>query len=375
MSRARALAIASTVVLSACGGGMDDPLPDGGEARDAGELNDGGVPDAGMPDAGPADAGPTVHFIGRFDTTDPAGPRFAWPGSAITARFTGTGIAGTFEDDGTNLLDVIVDDRPATVVRMVSGVSQLLASGLDAGEHQLTLVKRTESFLGTLQLRGLSPVGGALVPSPFPFTRRIEFVGDSITCGYGNLGADFSCSFSADTENENAAWGAIAARALNAAHTAIAYSGKGVYRNYGGAAGDLMPALWRRTLAQQSSSTWDYSRYTPDVVVVNLGTNDFSIGDPGQAFVNAYAGFLRELRGTYPAAHLVCAMGPMENSPEYATRVQAAIAQVNDARTSVLTLTPQDCAQSCGCDYHPSELTHQRMASQLVQHLRTTLGW
>lgn len=85
--------------------------------------------------------------------------------------------------------------------------------------------KRTETVAGVTQLVGFV---GTLVPTPEPVGRRIEVIGDSITCGFGVLGADQTCPFSPSTEAEPRAWGALASKELGAMHMATAVSGIGV---------------------------------------------------------------------------------------------------------------------------------------------------
>ncbi len=317
-----------------------------------------------------------VHFVGRFDTSDPAGPRFAFPGSAISAHFSGTGIGVVLDDSGQNQFDVVVDGAAPMLLSTQGSVSTLLATGLVAGEHDVTLVKRTESFQGIVQFKGFMPVGGALIATPFPFSRSMELVGDSITCGYGDLGTVPTCTFSADTEDENQAWGALAAQQLGAMHVAVAYSGKGIYRNYGGDMTDPMPVVWARTFADDPSSTYDFMQYVPDVVVINLGTNDYSTGDPGLPFESAYTAFLVQVRLAYPGAFIVCATGPMTDDATYRAHVQAAIDATGDSKISTLDLGLQNCStDGCGCDYHPNQTTQAKMAQALVAHVKTLLPW
>ncbi|MDI1447946.1 SGNH/GDSL hydrolase family protein [Polyangium sp. 6x1] len=328
-----------------------------------------------------------VHFIGRF--TNEAEPRFAWPGSTILARFSGTGLDVRLADGGNNHFAVVIDDGPPIDLATSSAKdTYTLAANLPAGEHTVFLEKRTESFVGVVRFKGFVPApGGALVPTPAPFRRKIELVGDSITCGYGNTGAGPLCPFSPETEDEYAAYGAIAARKLGAAHVGISYSGIGVYRDYNGATQDQMPVRFGRTLADDPASTWDFS-YTPDVVVVNLGTNDFAKGDPGQAYIDALSGFLDKLRGHYPSAYLLCAAGSMltDGYPAGAmhlTKVKQHISAALDVRkakgdTNVgfVDLGVQDSAvDGIGCDYHPSLATHQKMADKLVAALQSAKGW
>ncbi len=379
----RSIAIVAALMTSGCASctTADDTatptsFPDGAMSDTSPNPQDSAVDSA---NDGPAQTVAPVHFYGRFDTTDPAHPLFAYPGSAIATRWNGTGIDVVLEDQGQNWFDVIVDNGAPVALKTGNGKTLFtLAQNLSAGLHDVLIVKRTEGFVGTVRFGGFTPKGGAIVPSPFGFTRRIEMIGDSITCGYGDIGAGPNCGFTADTENENVAWGAVAAKQLNAMHTAIAYSGRGIYRNNTGSLTDTMPTLWTRTVPDDAKSVWDFSRYVPDAVVINLATNDFAKGDPGNAFEVAYAAFLKKVRATYPNAVIVCALGPMLSTQEEAaakTYVQNAIASAATTKTTMLVLPAQDGSDGYGCDYHPSAARQTKMAASLVAQLKQQLGW
>jgi len=324
-----------------------------------------------------------VHYLGRFDTSDSAGPKFAWPGSAIVATFTGTGIAVQLADGSTssasNYFVVVVDGATPNAIQTNSATqAYTLASGLASGQHTIVLTKRTESFVGVVQFLGFQPQGGSLVPSPEPFVRRIELVGDSITCGYGDLGNGPNCTWSSATEDVTITYGELAAQQLSAQATVIAYSGIGVYRNVDGSTTNLMSTRFERTLADDPTSQWGFTTPPPDVVVINLGTNDFGAGDPGQGYVTAYVALLRQVRQHYANAYIICASSPMLGSPSHDTQasyLQAAISQFGDARVSYLDFATQDTTTGLGCDWHPGPLTHQQMATVLTTQIRAAVGW
>jgi lysophospholipase L1-like esterase len=344
---------AAVVALAACGGG--------GGQRDHDAT--GHVPDA---EPGPA---AELHRIGRFD-----GDRFAWPGTTIRARFSGTELSVELGDSGQNQFDVWIDGQAQPVLAPGSGVATYpLAAGLADGEHEVVLARRTESFFGISEFRGFP--GATLVPSAGR-GRLVEFIGDSITCGYGVLGAEATCPFGADTEAETHAWGALAAAELGADHVAIAYSGKGVYRNYGGEGGDTMPDLFTRVFADDPRSTWGFA-YTPDVVVINLGTNDFSVGDPGQPFVDAYRGLVADVRARYPDAWILIAESPMiDGTDRFVLRGHLDdVVAGSGERVALVEIAAQVATDGYGCDYHPSETTQQKMATALVARVRELAGW
>ena len=362
MTRTLSALIGVGLVLAACDGtlgGLDDGGTGGGSAGGGGST--------------------TIHYLGRFDWSAPGVARFEWSGSGFFARFQGTGVSASLGGVGGKLAVIIDDGAPVVVTSDGTEGVVSLASGLAQGEHRVELYRRPEASLGEMRFGGLTVSGGTLVASPPPFARRIEFIGDSITAGYGNEGADKSCSFSYATENEHLTYAAIAARELLAEHHTIAWSGIGMYRAYGETTStNQMPVLYERTLPSQAGSQWDFTQWIPDVVVIDLGTNDFSKGDPGAPYVAAYLDFVVKLRGRYPQAHVFCAIGPMENSSAFKTAVQTIVSTRNtagDPLVHFLEFVNQDGSLGYGCDWHPSLATHRQMAGTLVPAIKTVTGW
>ncbi len=228
-------------------------------------------------------SGDTIRFIGRFDTTNAEGPRFSWAGSAIVTRFSGTSLGVRFNDESTaaqsNFFQVVIDGEAKGVLKVNSEEDlYTVADGLPDGEHDLVLHRRTEPLVGVSQFLEFVPEQGeALLPVPAAPEHRIEVIGDSISAGYGVDGANETCPFTSDTENNYLAYSALTGRLVGAETTIVAWSGRGVYRNYNGEVAPTMPEIYGRTIADEEQPAWDFSSWVPQVVVINLGTNDFSI--------------------------------------------------------------------------------------------------
>jgi len=361
-----------------------------------------GAPAAdGFVDVPPAH--PDILYFGRVDGSNPRAPQFAFPGVSIRMRFRGDAIDLRLKDFGkgtpgtTNDYDVIFDDGAPQLLR-VSPSQQVYPIGrnLGAGEHTVEVWKRIESAPGGApgagkgQMLGFRlPEGGAVLPLA-PRPHRIEFIGDSITCGYGDLisVADPSRSpYTTAGSNAALAYGAVAARRLNAEYAAVAYSGRGVYRNYLGAPGDTLPRMYGRSLPDDpTAAPWNTAAWTPDVVVINLGTNDFSEkGTDRSAFRAAYLAFLATLRSYYPRATFILAAGPMISDEAPAgemawTKIQADLwriaasrTAVGDPRVHVLIMPPQ--SPPYGEDFHPTAATHASMADLVVALVKRLENW
>lgn len=323
-------------------------------------------------------------LVGRFDNSDPAGPKFAWSATTIKANFQGTGISVKLSSIGDNWFNVVIDGVVKTPINVPAGTSTsyTLASGLASGNHTVELVKRTECWVGDVQFLGFTVTGGSLLAPPAPSSKRIEFIGDSITCGYGNEGTSQYQSFTTKNENAYLAYGSVAARALGADQITVAWSGKGVVHNYGGDMNEIFPVVYPRILPYNTTLTWDPSQWIPNVVVINLCTNDFSTNPPTQAaFTTAYTNFLNKIRTQYPNAHIYCALGPMlsgDTLTNARTYISGIVSQKNtsgDTKVHFIEFPVQDQANGYGEDWHPSVKTHQLMADQLTAQIRKDLGW
>jgi lysophospholipase L1-like esterase len=362
----------------AAGGGASGT---GGDGMDAGN----GGSSAGASGAGAAGSSgsgsstPEIHWVGRVDASDPNSVKFAWSGTGAVVRFDGTSAA--VELAGGQEYTVVVDGQVGEKLTATNGMN-VLAEGLPDGEHTVELYRRTEASLGESQILGFDFGDGALLPPP-AVTRRLEFIGDSITCGYGNEGPDMNCGFTPETENHYLAYAALAARSVGAELSTVAWSGKGVVCNYGddsNSCQDPLPTFYDRILPDRADSQWDFARFQPDAVVVNLGTNDLSTeSDPDQAtFEGAYRDFLEHLREKYPNAHILCTNGPMltdDDLDKVRLYIENVVAALADPKISSFEIVPQDGSDGYGCDWHPSLERHEKVAAVVTAALRSALGW
>ena len=330
---------------------------------------------------------PNIALIGRFDLRDKDGPRCAWSGSSIRVKFSGTAanVLLKSSSDGGDFVEAIVDGKPGNPIALKRGPGVYeAASGLPDGEHTLEIFKRTEAFANTIQLLGFQlEAGKKLLPAPPVAKRRIEIIGDSISCGYGNEGANQNEHFKPDTENNYLAYGPVAARAVNADCAVIAWSGRKL------APDNTIVELYDYALPTDKTSTWDFSKFPADAVVINLGTNDFGKGNPDEKmWTTAYVNFIQHIRKNYPKAHIFCAVGSMmsDNWPKdqkalttvknYCNSVIDTLQKAGDTNVHFLEFAVQDGnADGLGSDWHPSVKTHKKMADKLVEALKKELGW
>ena len=250
------------------------------------------------------------------------------------------------------------------------------------GEHTIEVVRVTECFLGQTHFRGfvLDETGAAL-PWPRQPDRRILFIGDSITCGYGVEVNDPKQNFEPSTENFCEGYTGLTVRALHADYVVVARSGIGMVRNYDGpfeGNADAMPAVYPHLFYQVEKPRWDPAQFVPQVICVNLGTNDFSTkGVNVEKFVTTYIDFAGKLASEYPEARLVLLQGPMDNSEVLAhalQRVQDSLAKSYPGRITFFTLSHQG-EVGFGASYHPNREQSRRNAAELTDYLAKLMNW
>jgi lysophospholipase L1-like esterase len=359
-------------------GGSGGNLTSGGAATGGGSGNPstGGASGTGGAATGAGDVvRQGVRWVGRV-AEEGQTTRFAWSGTGFIAKFSGTGLSVTLTNEKGFLFQPVVDGTRGEAFLTDPGEkSYALVSGLSPGEHTVELYRQTEAQEGTSELLSIEVDNGDLVAPPPGPRQVLEVIGDSITCGYGNLGPNESCPFSYETESHYDSYSAIAARALGTDVHTIAISGHGVTRNYDASTFDLLPDVYLRAINGETSPAWNFP-LEPRAVVINLGTNDFAQGDPGPNFEDAYWEFLTDLREHHPNAFLLATLGPMlseEKLDRARTYIQNAVAAFeddgNEGKVGFLEYTTQVAGER-GCDWHPNVIKHESMGEVLAEKLQ-----
>lgn len=318
---------------------------------------------------GPPEPASEVHYMGRFEVLGGRGPRASWSGSTARTRIDGTSVSIGLDGPAGIHFQAVVDGSPTEVFETESGPqSYLVASGLAAGEHDIEVVRRNEGYFGIVEYLGFEAgADTTFVETSWPYDLHIEFIGDSLTAGYGVECSSGDENFSAPTQSAYASYAMVAARELDASAHLIAYSGKGAYQNYGGDLNEPMPVLWPRLFTTQAEPEWDASAQPADVVVVNLGTNDFSAAISYDKFVGAYVALLQDVRARYPAATIVGVSWAHWGS-DSESWVTDAVDQFGDANSTTERFVI-DANDGWGCDYHTNVVSNQKFGEQLAARI------
>jgi hypothetical protein len=329
---------------------------------------------------------PRITYSGRTGFKTDAAELY-WSGTSVKINFTGFGMAVVLKDqDTSNYYNVILDGKVINKIHPdTAELTYLLVKNLSAGKHILELFKRTEWDKGKTLFYGFMPVKEASVlPASALPQRKIEFYGNSITCGYAteDLHNDSSIGY---FENNYVSYAAITARHFNAQYSCIAKSGIGVLISWFPL---IMPEMYDRLDPTDSTSKWDFSKYTPDLVVINLFQNDawltqrpefgefkhrFGTKAPSkETIVLAYKKFVQSIRSKYPNAKIICALGSMDATqtgslwPGY---IEEAAKQLHDQKIYTHFFPYKNTPG------HPKVPEQKQMADDLIAYIDKTINW
>lgn len=318
-------------------------------------------------------------FSGRFDFSNPEEVRYDWPGASIYFKFTGDQLAFVMEGGERNYFNVFVDGKQKEVIHVPNDTVYWINGIKGKRWHVCCLQKRTEGEMGTALFKGVRIGANEKLMSVDSLPdRRIEFIGNSITCGYGTEGVSPEEDFLPETENVNKSYASFIARAFEAECYVTAHSGLGVVRNYGdkkrvSTEMATLPQRYHQLLDMDASSCWNFSSWQPHVVIINLGTNDYStnVAPDKAVFVDRYMTFMRQVREYYGDVPVFCVSGPMVNEPAYSNVkevVESSRLIYNDKHLYFIGLPSflLNKTSDLGSDYHPSYRGQLKMARHII---------
>ena len=339
-----------------------------------------------------------IQYTGRISFTNPERPAWNFPGIQIVASFEGTSLCMIAKPRSGYFVAQIDQAEPFKVAFRGERDSVVtLATALPNGVHTVRLMYAIEGYEFFPEFWGfVLDKGKKLVETPALPSRKIEFIGNSITCGYGNEGLKKEEGFDYATENHYYSYASITSRNLNAQHWVVARSGIGAYRNYGeaktGSPRSCMPVqyeytgyAWDLKLREEATflrEKWDFSRYQPDVVCVNLGTNDLSTNNYDTKLLKqGYQKLYKLIRQHNPKAKIVLLTGSMlynqelQIAKQLLDEIKAEAQKLGDKEVYRFDMAPIASNEFYGNDYHPNIYQDEKMAGELTAFLRGLMNW
>lgn len=337
-----------------------------------------------------------IKWMGRSTYSKLKGLKMLYhTASGFEVKFKGervtTRIFATSYDNPTHnpFVSIVVDDdfdnqRRIEITKEYTDL--VLIDGLSDNQiHKVALYKSTESQDGIIGIEKINTTGEFIADMDVK-SHKIEFIGDSGSCGFGNLNKPSEQRTSEGSDGMKA-FAALTGIALDADFQIFAASGWGIkasiyttpntvnvfdaYKNY-----DFS--------GSGAAIKYDYSSFIPDLVVINLGTNDYSyiyaaVTDPTEYekrlndYKEQYIAMVNFIHELYPNAHILMLHGLMNEGKVIADATNELYNLLKPQIENLSTIQINGDGQ--GASNHPSAKSHQAIADQLVQHIKTTLGW
>ncbi|MFA7076434.1 MAG: hypothetical protein WC152_07200 [Candidatus Izemoplasmatales bacterium] len=273
-----------------------------------------------------------------------------------------------------------------------------LASGLENGYHKVKLLKRSEAIDSDTAVKKVTTDGYFTTP-PLAKSFKLQFIAASSSTGYGNLGSPTVDKTSGNSDGLRA-FAYLTSFLLDSEISIFSASGWGVTRGWNTSGqineienipnGFLYTAIDASNKVLTGNGKWNISNYVPDVLVVNLGTNDFNASGYSsmtlenklalvERFKTDYTNFLVLLNNMYPNAKIIVAYGLMNEQKNLETPT---LEIVSDANTTigkeVVYSFVMEGAGTLGNPYgsnsHPNVQTSMNVAEDLAAFISTLTG-
>lgn len=283
---------------------------------------------------------------------------------------------------------VFVDGRP--VVKKVIDREReffVIADSDTVVTRNIRIVKLSEAaFSLAVVYPAQTDCSAVIAPLPEKPLKML-FIGDSITCGYGVDDCNLFSEFSTSAENAMKAYSMLTADILGADACLFAYSGFGIISGYTHNEfrnkQEVLPPYYGSLGFSHSTIDgvkpqdipWSCAQYDPDIIVVNMGTNDNSFciqnRETFTEFSDAYIHFIRTVRESAPRAEIICTIGII--GTETAGYVISAAESLGDPALHTFRFTEQTGLLGYGSNMHPSEDTHIYAAEELAEFIRANI--
>lgn len=331
---------------------------------------------------------PNLVYEGRIGTLEQKAAEFYWSGTSVSIDFEGSEIRVIMNEEfGGNYYDVILDGEFYSTIQPDTSLSNyLIAENLTNSVHTLEMVKRTEYTRGKSWFYGFELSSNSKIfPKSDSKKHKIEYYGDSITAGYSV--DDYSGNDSPDSIHTNyrLSYAHLIAEYFNAEQYCVCRSGIGITISW---FPTIMPEIWDLTNPSDPKSNWEFSNFTPDLVIVNLLQNDSwiinlpdhpsfktfygNIAPTEKELIEGYANFLQKIRSKYPETTIIATLGNMDitrEGSEWPSYVDAAVASLND-QNIYTTFTPYKNTSG-----HPKVEEQKLIAENLISFIEKNLGW
>ncbi|MDE7294582.1 MAG: GDSL family lipase [Oscillospiraceae bacterium] len=329
-------------------------------------------------------------WLGHTDS----GIEFTFTGTSASVILTGDKNAPTeWGKDNYARYAVYVDGERVSddLMTEASRTVEICSSDTEK-ETTVKILKISETTNSTLGIKSVDVTSVGDIAPTAEKELKIEFIGDSITCGYGVDDEVKEHHFSTSTEDGTKTYAFKTAEALDADYSMVSFSGHGIVSGYttqGKAVTEQRVSNFYAKVGRSYGPSadfslqdieWDFQSFVPDVVVINLGTNDASYTGGSlelmREYTDGYIEFLGQVRENNPDAYILCTLGIMGNT--LYTDMEAAVIEFSentgDEKVGTLLFDVQSAEDGYAADWHPTEATHAKAAEKLTEKIKEIIG-
>ncbi|AWK07205.1 GDSL family lipase [Flavobacterium crocinum] len=314
--------------------------------------------------------------------------------SSVAFNFTGNECSISLQSvdayEHHNYVQLVLDGKYIGKIKVEKGAVQSFPVKVTSNkkEHQLEIYKNTEAQSGNVLFAGTT---AKLIPIAFKKKKKIEFIGDSITCGAASDPSDVPCDKGEYMDHHNSyyAYGPTLSRAIGVDYLMSCVSGIGMYRNWNDEHKDeaIMPDVYPNLYLTKDNSKPKYDfAFQPNIISIALGTNDFSGGDGKkerltfnpEKYVSNYIDFIKMLYKHNPNVQIVITNSPMVGGDralvfeDCLDKVKNAFA--NDIAHKPIQIFKFKPMTPNGCSGHPDVADHKVLANEYAPFLKKLLN-
>lgn len=323
-------------------------------------------------------------YTGRTETKADGSVSYDWTGVYVQTDFTGGYLAIDVSEVGESWHNLFIDGKWVRKFHITGTTPQriVLAERLGKGTHRLRLQKCSEGERGCTTLHRFILAANGTMKAVERKARMIEVYGDSYTCGYGTESNKATDRFSLDTENCDKAYGCIIARYFDADYALTAHSGMGMVRNYGDKkqlSDNTMSTRYTHIYDDHGTIDYHFDAYRPQLVIINLGTNDFSpVAIPtDEQYVGAYMKMIETIRSHYEGVKILCVTP--HSASRYLKSALALLKERVNGMEGIFMANPLDgmvtVERDMGADWHPNYQGQKKIAMALIPQISAIMGW
>lgn len=301
---------------------------------------------------------------------------FSWSNSGVELNFEGRQIEFNFEE--------YVSEQPVYVKAysekgeqrfgLLGAMPKVILEFDNENKHTVKLLRISEGnvplVLQSIKIMGEAPV---FLPPPPQKKLRLEFLGDSITAGYGVLASENQDKYYTCEQDSTKAYAYMTAELLDAEIRTEAQSGQGVYRNCAGAEGNQFKRIFDMVIREKDG--YDHSEWIPDVMILHCGTNDVPGGTDEETMYKEAGVLIDKVRAVYPNAKIIWMYGMMND--KFHDTFKKLISDKNREGDADLYYFPVEkisrAKNEFGAAWHPNVNASQKVSVQLAKFLETVL--